>query len=135
MGKLQRIYTIENYASSSFVIPSKIRQRLYGIQSNLNVCVLNEDIMAILEEEVERMFLTVDELEKVMNKLDCQMAKIDDENTPTPIMATNDNDIFYEQDDLKDIHQNVIFLIKTMEENMERLERIMKKFIVDRHYH
>ncbi|CAJ0635297.1 15284_t:CDS:2 [Entrophospora sp. SA101] len=49
MGKLQRIYTIENYASSSFVIPSKIRQRLYGIQSNLNVCVLNEDIMAILE--------------------------------------------------------------------------------------
>jgi len=131
MGKLQRIYTIENYASSSFVIPSKIRQRLYGIQSNLNVCVLNEDIMAILEEEVERMFLTVDELEKVMNKLDCQMAKIDDENTPTPIMTTND-EIFYEQDDLKDIHQEVIYLIKTMEENMERLERIMKKFV---HHH
>lgn len=66
------------------------------------------------------MFARVDELESVMHKLDGQMAEVEVDDR-----INCGNDVM--DDELKMIYQNVIYLIKGMEENMERLERILQK--------
>ncbi|CAG8596331.1 2654_t:CDS:2, partial [Acaulospora morrowiae] len=186
----QRMYSPSDYCAASSIIPCQMRQKLYDLSLNLRVYVFDKDIMKILEEEVERMFLSVDELEKVMHKLDTQIAELDDDdllmtavslteadhldetfesdeeidycmsehvypdgddgskdrfntsninicaNSMDPNCVTlniwNKNDFRFNlmENELHDIHREVIFLIREMEENMERLERIMKKFMI-----
>ncbi|GBC00275.1 hypothetical protein RclHR1_00380043 [Rhizophagus clarus] len=121
MGKPQRIYSIDNHSASSSLVPCKMRQKLYYLQSNIHACGIKEnDFMNVLKEGVEQMFARVDELESVMHKLDGQMAEVevdDGINCGTNVM----------DDELKMIYQTVVYLIKGMEENMERLERIVQK--------
>ncbi|CAG8560246.1 13360_t:CDS:2 [Funneliformis mosseae] len=80
MGKPQGNYTVDNHFFSTSLVPSKMRQKLYYLQSILNACALNENVMTILEGEVERMFASLDELERVMHKLDGQMNEVDEIN-------------------------------------------------------
>ncbi|CAI2174678.1 17540_t:CDS:2 [Funneliformis geosporum] len=115
MGKPQGIYIVENHFFSTSLVPSKMRQKLYYLQSNLNACVFNENVMTILEGEVERMFASLDELERVMHKLDGQMAEVDEINCGDEMI----------DDELKTIYQNVVRLIKEMEENMDLLEKLI----------
>ncbi|CAG8556236.1 15921_t:CDS:1 [Acaulospora colombiana] len=120
------------------------------------------------------MFMSVDKLEKVMHKLDTQIAELDDNDLLTTAVSLMDadyldeiyevedasncsvnstnfdprrnmttycfgDDIYYEdgdsvrdvmEDELDVIYQKVVFFIKEMEDNMERLERIMRKFMI-----
>jgi hypothetical protein len=66
------------------------------------------------------MFARVDELESVMHKLDGQMAEVEIDD------GINCGNVVMD-DELKMIYQNVVYLIKGMEENMEILERIVQK--------
>ncbi|CAG8604237.1 655_t:CDS:2 [Funneliformis caledonium] len=115
MGKPQGNYTVDNHFFSTSLVPSKMRQKLYYLQSILNACALNENVMTILEGEVERMFASLDELERVMHKLDGQMNEVDEINY-------GDEKI---DDELLMIYQNVVRLIKGMEENMDLLEKLI----------
>ncbi|RHZ59645.1 hypothetical protein Glove_362g58 [Diversispora epigaea] len=204
MRKSQHVFTLDDHSSFA---PYQIRQKLYNISLNLHKYVFDKDVTNVLEEEVERMFTSVDELEKVMHKLNIQMSELDDNNenngdytdytdftdysydtdsaeytdcectecaddcTNNCTDCTNynnhhiysdrhhhmlikkyldnsnsnynlnlknindsDSDITItssiEDDELNVIGQKVIFFIKEMNENIERLERIMNKFVI-----
>ncbi|CAG8620558.1 5837_t:CDS:1, partial [Gigaspora rosea] len=63
------------------------------------------------------MFTGVDYLEKVIHKLDIHTAGLNN----------SDFGISMAEDELEIIYQTVVHNIKEMEENIERLERIMLK--------
>ncbi|CAG8748987.1 8366_t:CDS:2 [Cetraspora pellucida] len=117
LEKSQRIYLINNRCVSSSNVPCQIRQKLYSLSTNLYSYVLDENILNVLEGEIERMFAGVDDLEKIIYKLDIHTASI---NNVGPGATTN-------EDELEDIYQSIVGIIRKMEENMDRFEKIMLK--------
>ncbi|KAF0530332.1 hypothetical protein F8M41_012309 [Gigaspora margarita] len=117
LEKFQRTYFINNRCVNSSNVPCQIRQKLYSLSIDLYSYVLDEQIHNVLEGEIERMITGVDYLEKVIHKLDIHTAGLNNGDFGTSMA----------EDELEILYQTVVHNIKEMEENIERLEKIMLK--------